>query len=86
MAQHLGDLGRVQEETKGYVGRIAYQSFRAVHRQFYQLVLKADIGIVDVVWQRKRERVDKIQQLSAAKSVDLSAMDEEFKGVLREVQ
>jgi len=51
-----------------------------------QLVLKADIGIVDVVWQRKRERVDKIQQLSAAKSVDLSAMDEEFKGVLREVQ
>ena len=86
MAQHLGDLGRVQEETKGYVGRIAYQSFRAVRRQFYQLVLKADIGIVDVAWQRKRERVDKIHQLSAAKSVDLSAMDEEFKGVLREVQ
>ena len=86
MARHLAELSRVQEETKGYVGRIAYQSFRAVRKQFYQLVLKADVGIVDVAWQRKRERVEKIQQLSTAKSVDLSAMDEEFKGVLREVQ
>jgi tetratricopeptide (TPR) repeat protein len=85
MARQLKDLGRVQEETRGVVGRIAYQSFRAVRQQFYQLVLKADVGLVDVAWQRKRDRVEKIQQLSTAKAADLSAMDEEFKDLLREV-
>ena len=86
MARQLAELSRAQEETKGYVGGIAYDSFRAARQQFYRLVLKADVGIVDVAWQRKRERLERIQQLSTAKSVDLSALEEEFRSVLREVQ
>ena len=86
MSRELGDLDRAQQETRRYVGRIAYQSFRAVRQQFYQLVLKADVGIVDVAWQRKRERVEKIQQLSTQKSADLATMDQEYQDVLREVQ
>jgi tetratricopeptide (TPR) repeat protein len=86
MQGYSGDLGGVQEETKNLVGRIAFKSFRDVRAQFYRLVLKADVGIIDVAWQRKRERVDKIQQLSAQKSADSAAMEEEFRGVLREVQ
>lgn len=86
--QHLkdysGDLGGVQDQTKNLIGRIAFKSFRDVRAQFYRLVLKADVGIVDVAWQRKRERVDRIQQLSAQKAADVAAMDEEFRTVLRE--
>jgi hypothetical protein len=50
------------------------------------LVLKADVGLLDTAWQRKRERLDRIQALSAQKSADIAAMEEEFKGVLREVK
>lgn len=86
LAQHLGDLARVQEEARGYMGGVAWQSLRAVRQQLYELVQKADVGMVDVAWQRKRERIDRIQQLSTAKAADLSAMEEEFRNVLREVQ
>jgi len=86
MQDYSGDLGGVQDETKNLVGRIAFKSFRDVRAQFYRLVLKADVGIIDVAWQRKRERVEKIQQLSAQKAADGAAMEEEFRGVLREVQ
>jgi len=48
-------------------------------------VLKADVGIVDVAWSRKRERLDKIQLLSQQKATELQQLDGDFKTLLREV-
>ena len=42
------DVGSVSGDAQQLVGRIAYDSFRRVRRQFYDLVLKADVGVVDV--------------------------------------
>ncbi len=81
-----GELVGVQDEARDLVGRIAYQSFRKVRAQFYKLLLKADVGIVDIAWQRKRERLDKIQQLSAQKAAELRSVEEEYRAMLREVQ
>jgi hypothetical protein len=78
-------LDAVQNEAKELVGRIAYRSFTTVRSQFYRLVLKADVGLVDVAWSRKRERLDKIQQLSVQKAAEVQLLDDEFKGLLREV-
>jgi len=85
LKEYSGDLGGVQEETKSLIGRIAFKSFRDVRAQFYRLVLKADVGIIDVAWQRKRERLDRIQQLAAQKAADGAAMEQEYRSVLREV-
>ena len=79
------DLGAVQDATRDLVGRVALRSFRNVRAQFYKLVLKADVGMVDVAWTRKRERVDKIQELASQKASDVGTLDSEFKPVLREV-
>jgi hypothetical protein len=83
--RYSADLDRVQGEAKNLVGRIAYKSFREVRAQFYKLVLKADVGIIDVAWARKRERLDEIQKLSTQKAADMSDLDLEFQPVLREV-
>jgi hypothetical protein len=77
-------LAALQEDAKEVVGRIAYQSFGQVKAQFYRLVLKADVGIVDVAWSRKRERMDKIQQLSMQKAAETQQLDQDYKGLLRE--
>ncbi len=76
----------MQDDAKNLVGSVAYRSFRQVRAQFYRLVLKADVGIVDVAWQRKRERVEKIQQLSSQKAADIQALEDDFRGILKEVQ
>jgi hypothetical protein len=79
-------LATLDGEARDIIGRIAFRSFSAVRAQFYKLVLKADVGIVDVAWSRKRERVEKIQQLSQQKASELEAMDRDYRLLLREIE
>jgi tetratricopeptide (TPR) repeat protein len=85
LGAHSGAIDTLVQEAKTFVGELAFRSFRDVREQFYQLVLKADVGIVDVAWSRKRERLDKIQQLSQQKATELQQLDRDFKTLLREV-
>jgi tetratricopeptide (TPR) repeat protein len=85
LAEQQASLDALAVDSRDVIGRIAYRSFSAVRAQFYKLVLKADVGIVDVAWSRKRERVDRIQQLSQQKAGELEQLDRDFKLVLREV-
>jgi tetratricopeptide (TPR) repeat protein len=78
-------MDQVRAESRGVVGAIAYRSFSSVRAQFYKLVLKADVGIVDVAWSRKRERLDRIQTLSQQKAAELEGLDRDYRLVLKEV-
>ena len=84
LAQQQAALDAVNADAREVVGRIAFRSFSAVRAQFYRLVLKADVGVIDVAWSRKRERLDKIQQLSQQKANELQQLDRDFKTLLRE--
>jgi tetratricopeptide (TPR) repeat protein len=86
LGQEQTGLDAVAGDAAEVLGRVAFRSFSAVRSQFYKLVLKADVGIVDVAWSRKRERLEKIQTLSAQKANELETLDREFKLVLREVE
>jgi hypothetical protein len=69
-------LNRFEEEqvsltakTKDLLGPVAMASLKDVMNQFNNLVMKADVGIIDVAWARKEEKtqgvnvaVDKEQQ------------------------
>lgn len=85
LSEQQAALDVMAGDARDVIGRIAFRSFSAVRAQFYKLVLKADVGIVDVAWSRKRERLDKIQQLSQLKAGELDTLDRDFKLVLREV-
>lgn len=73
-------------ETRNLVGRIAYDSFRRVKQSFYDLVLKADVGVVDVAFQQKQDRTTAIQKLAQQKEKELKQLDDEFKEVLKDVE
>jgi hypothetical protein len=86
LQQYTGDVGRASGEAGQLVGRIAFDSFRRVRGQFYDLVLKADVGVVDVAFTRKRDKTSDIQQTAAQKERELKTLDEEFKEVLKEAE
>jgi hypothetical protein len=71
--------------ASGLVGRIAYQSFKRVRRQVYDLVLKADVGIIDVSWTKKGDDAEKIQKLASDKDRETRTLDDDFHEVLEEV-
>lgn len=79
------DTDAITGETRNLVGRIAFDSFRRVQKSFYDLVLKADVGVVDVSFQRKQDKTSEIQKKSAAKDRELKQLEDEFKDVLKDV-
>jgi tetratricopeptide (TPR) repeat protein len=79
------DTDAMTGETRNLVGRIAFDSFRRVQKSFYDLVLKADVGVVDVSFQRKQDKTSEIQKKSAAKDRELKQLEDEFKDVLKDV-
>ncbi len=76
------EVARVSGDTRQLVGTIAFASFQRVRQQFYDLVLKADVGVVDVAFTRKQDKTHEIQRLSQQKDRELRALDEEFREVL----
>jgi hypothetical protein len=77
-------LDGVQASAKDLVGRIAVRALQDVRAQFYGLVLKADVGVVDVAWSRKRVRLEKIQQLSMQQASELDQLEREYRALTRE--
>jgi tetratricopeptide (TPR) repeat protein len=86
LAGHRASLDEVRRDSRDVVGQIAFRSFSAVRSQFYRLVLKADVGIVDVAWSRKRVRLDRIQELSRQKAAEVEALDRDAGLVLKEAE
>jgi tetratricopeptide (TPR) repeat protein len=84
LSGHLAALDRVQGDARDVLGLIAIRSLADVRTAFYRLVLKADLGIVDVAWSRKRQRLEKIQALAVQKDAEVEQLDREYRAVLRE--
>ncbi|HSP80504.1 MAG TPA: tetratricopeptide repeat protein [Myxococcaceae bacterium] len=87
LLQAYGDeVATVSNDARHLVGRIAYEGFQRVHQQFHELVLEADVGLVDVAFTRKQDKTEQIQQLSARKDSELRALEAEFEEVLRDAE
>ena len=80
------DTDAITGETRNLVGRIAFDSFKRVYQSFHDLVLKANVGVVDVSFQRKQDKTSSIQKLAAQKDRELKQLDDEFKEVLKDVE
>ncbi|WP_240356492.1 tetratricopeptide repeat protein [Myxococcus eversor] len=84
LERYEAEVAAVSGNAKQLVGRIAYDSIRRVRRQFYDLVLKADVGVVDVAFTEKQDKTTNIQKVSAQKAEALRALDADFRDVLSE--
>jgi tetratricopeptide (TPR) repeat protein len=69
-------------DARSLGGSIAYQSFQRVRQQLYDLVLKADVGLVDVAFIRKQDQTKRLQSLAEEQGRELKGLDDDFKEVL----
>ena len=79
-------LDALQQGSREVLGRIAVRSLADVRDRASRLVLEADVGLVDVAWSRKRQRLERIQTLAAQKDAAVEQLDREYRSVLREVE
>jgi hypothetical protein len=75
-------LGALEGETIDVVGAIAYLNFNRIYDRFYELVLRADLGKVDLAWARREEHRLRVDELTRERARELQALDEEFRDVM----
>ena len=83
----VGLLQRRHHQTgRGLIGSIAYESFRKVLSRFYDAMIKAEVGLVDIAWTRKQKFTEQIQDLSSQKDGELKELELDFREALTEAQ
>ena len=76
----------LRNRAKRLASRIAYNAFLSARSKIKSLVLRADVGVIDVVWQEKQTTQSKIRKLSKERNSELRVLDSEFKDILQEVK
>jgi tetratricopeptide (TPR) repeat protein len=79
-----GKLGGIMEDSKMLGGGLAQAMFTKVADKFYDLVVKSDVGIIDVAWGLKDQKTGTVNKLTNQKNAEMKALDEDFRKVLEE--
>ena len=84
LAQYTQALANNPGQTTDVGAGVTAQSFRNIAERFYQIVVRADVGIIDVAWALKQSKTDENARLVREKKRELKLLDDEFKEVLKE--
>jgi tetratricopeptide (TPR) repeat protein len=77
----LGDLGG---ETEEVVGGVTQENFARVQKRFYDLVMNADVGRIDVSWATREEHRTRVELLTRERTRRMQALDDEFSDITDE--
>ncbi len=73
-----------KKQTDDVAGFLTYEGFRSVAQRFYEIVVRADVGIIDVAWALKDTKSKEVSKLVRQRKRDMKMLDDEFREVLRD--
>ncbi|MET0387401.1 MAG: tetratricopeptide repeat protein [Polyangiales bacterium] len=82
LAGYRTSLAALNTQTEDVVGGLSYANYRQVQHRFYDLVLKADVGVVDVGWAEREEHRARIETLTRERARSAQALDDEFREIM----
>jgi tetratricopeptide (TPR) repeat protein len=77
-------LGGYSDESADVGGGIVADNFKAVTQRFYNVVVRADVGIIDVAWALKESSTHESTKLLAERKRELKLLDDQFKEVTKD--
>ena len=78
LKQYQIQLDALNGEAKQVVNGIARENFSGIRERFEELMIKADVGIIDIAWMRKEEHKKRAVQLSRNRTNEIQWLDDEF--------
>lgn len=76
--RYKAELADLNIEAREVVNGVARENFSGIRKRFHDLLLKADVGIVDIAWMRKEEHKNRSIQLSKRRTNELQKLDSHF--------
>ncbi len=74
-------LSALEAEASTVVGNLILRQFRNVQVQLYQIVMRADLGLVDVAWEMREEHNNRARFLAEEQNREISQINDEFSEV-----
>ena len=81
VAYYRSELRDLNDEAEVVVGGVAFENLSNVRSRFQELILKADVGIIDVAWLLKEEHTARISEITKGRLKEMKALDDEFQEV-----
>jgi len=75
---HRASLKGFGGETQALAGRIAFKNFEQVRGKFHDIVLKADVGLIDVAWASKEEVASRIEGVLGERKDEFKELDADY--------
>ncbi|PID38683.1 MAG: hypothetical protein CSB49_04345 [Proteobacteria bacterium] len=84
VAKYDVEATEYKSRTDRVAGAITYKGFKAVSQRFYEIVVRSDVGVIDVAWALKDAKSKEVSALVRQSKRDLKLLDDEFKEVLKD--
>lgn len=84
VAEYRTLLREYEQEARTLGSEVLGFSFKTVKDKLYDVVIRADVGNVDVAWSQREDTDDDLRRLNMARARDLKQLRDEFKFVLDE--
>ncbi|HMG20914.1 MAG TPA: tetratricopeptide repeat protein, partial [Kofleriaceae bacterium] len=82
LAAYQRELAEHEAESRSIGGSVLGASLQAVVAKFYDIVIRSDVGSVDVAWSQKEDVDDDLKRLNLSRQRELKQLRDEFKDIL----
>jgi hypothetical protein len=86
LADYKKEYDDSEAESRSLGGTVLGQSFRDVKSKFYDVIVRADVGVIDVSWSRREESEDELKRLNLEKQREAKQIRDEFREIIEEEQ
>ncbi|MFT3695040.1 MAG: hypothetical protein QM831_18020 [Kofleriaceae bacterium] len=84
LAAYKQELADQESEARHVGSHVLADSFKEVKDDLYDVIVRTDVGAVDVSWSQKEDTDDDLKRLNLARSRELKQLHDEFKDVLED--
>jgi tetratricopeptide (TPR) repeat protein len=78
------ELTEQEADARAVGSHVLAESFKDVKAKFYDVVVRTDVGVVDVSWSQREDTDDDLKRLNLARSRELKQLHDEFRDVLED--
>ncbi len=78
LQEYYGDVVKYRELARELAAEVAFDNLLHVRNMFHEIVLRADVGNVDIAWEKRDRLRAKIDQLLNQRTQEQQVLDRAF--------
>jgi len=86
IAEYQSSVRSYEDDARGLARQVGYELVRAAQGRLSEILLEADLGLVDVAWQRKQQKATAIRELQDERATRIKSLGEVLNNLTGETE